>query len=249
MAFDANDPADQEVIKNAIDEALKGVDAKKTELLGETKAEREKRRNLEAELEKLKAVAGDVDLDDYKRLKQAEAEQEKIEAEKKGEYEKLMTNFKEKSAAEIAEAKARGDELQAKLHNTIKTNEILAALSKEEGSVPLLKNAVEARTRIEEIDGKSVVVGLDEKGDPIIAEDGSIGTALDVVKHLKTIEEYQPAFKAHQMFGSGSSKSQGKGHQGGNPWKKDTLNLTQQGQILSSNPALAATLKREAGIS
>jgi hypothetical protein len=51
--------------------------------------------------------------------------------------------------------------------------------------------------------------------------------------------------------GSGSGTGAGTGNGGKvtvNPWKKETRNLTQQGQILRTNPELAARLKAEAGV-
>lgn len=40
----------------------------------------------------------------------------------------------------------------------------------------------------------------------------------------------------------------GEGDSGKNPWKKETRNLTEQGRITREDPALAARLKKEAGL-
>lgn len=45
------------------------------------------------------------------------------------------------------------------------------------------------------------------------------------------------------LFGGGQAQDK----ETVNPWRKETLNLTQQGKILTDNPALAARLKAEAG--
>lgn len=46
--------------------------------------------------------------------------------------------------------------------------------------------------------------------------------------------------------GSGAKGNRGGGPSNDNPWKKDSRNLTRQGQILRENPELAARLKAEA---
>jgi len=249
MAFDANDPEDQKILQDAIAKAMEGAEAKKTELLGETKAEREKRRALESELEKLKASAGDIDAEEYKELKAAKEEQEKRDAEKKGEYAKLTAKQKEESDKKIAAAEGEATKLRTQLHEQITSTAILKALEAEKGNSALLSHVVKSHLKIEETDNGIQIIGLDKNGDPMVAEDGSVGNALDVVKYLKTQEAYQPAFDAHQMGGSGSQASKKLGGSGKNPWKNDSFNLTEQGNIIRSDPTLAATLKREAGVS
>jgi len=188
MAFDANDPEDQKVLQDAIDKAMEGAEAKKTELLGETKAEREKRRALESELEKLKANSNDIDIKEYKELKAAKEEQEKREAEKKGEYEKLTAKQKEDSEKRIAEALGETEKLRAQLHDQITNTAILKALEAEKGNSALLSHVVKSHLRIEETENGIQIIGLDKNGEPMVGEDGKIGTANDVVKYLKTQE-------------------------------------------------------------
>jgi hypothetical protein len=45
----------------------------------------------------------------------------------------------------------------------------------------------------------------------------------------------------------GPRKGGGGGGSGDNPWKKDSWNLTRQGEIAKKDPAQAARLKAEAG--
>lgn len=248
MAFDANDPEDQKILQDAIAKAMEGAEAKKTELLGETKAEREKRRGLEDQLEKLKDSVDGVDVEEYQKLKKAQLEEENRKAEEKGEFEKLKIQLAEKSAAETKAEKDRADGLEARLHSETKTTQILSALAKEKGNPALLTHVVNERIRVEDVDGKLTVVGLDDRGEVMLGEDGKPATVVDVVKHLKTKEEYWGAFDGVDMRGSGSHPSKGIKPGMSNPWKKDAFNLTEQGRISQSDAVLASQLKKEAGV-
>jgi hypothetical protein len=50
------------------------------------------------------------------------------------------------------------------------------------------------------------------------------------------------------LFDSSRTTSQSGATGGENPFKKETFNLTKQGQLVRHNPALAERLKREAGV-
>ena len=247
MAFDANDPADQKVLQDAIAKAMEGVEAKKTQLLGETKEEREKRRNTEAELEKLKSSIDGVDLDKYKTLIANEEAEEQRKAEEKGEFEKLTVAMREKHLADMEKERQEAGRYKDLAFRGSASSEISNALIAEKGSPELLDAVVRGRTQVIEENGMLKTIGLNEDGSPMMTEDGKHGTPLDVVKHLKTIPAYQRAFDAHQMGGSGSRSSVA-GYTGANPFKAETRNLTEQMKILREQPALAQTLKAEAGL-
>lgn len=248
MSVDLNAPEVQEAIKNAVAEQLAGLETKNKELLNETKAEREKRRDLEKQLEQKVDGLSNEQREEYRRLKEAEAEAEKLEAEKKGEYEKVIQKLKDESDKALKTSTDEAEKYKSDLHKEMIENATLRALEKEKGNSALLSHIVKSRLKVEEGDSGRRVVAFDEDGEPMVAEGGATGTALDVVKHLKTKEEYMAAFEGVDIRGSGS-KSTKPGNSGNNPWKKETFNLTEQGRIIQSDPALAATLKKEAGVS
>ena len=65
---------------------------------------------------------------------------------------------------------------------------------------------------------------------------------------LKAIKESDPyLFGDPGKVGSGTNPP-GAGNAEANPWKKETWNLTQQGQILREDPAKATRMKAEAGV-
>ena len=242
---DLNAPEVQAAIKAAREEATKeaeGAIAKKDQLLAETKAEREKRRALEDQLSKLQGV----DADEYEKLKAAQAEQEKAEAEKKGEYEKLTSKLKETYEKQISELTETLTAKEQTLHNTVKSNENLSAMNAEKANAKLLGAVLDQMTRVEEVEGRLVTIGLDERGEPLMTEDGKMGTPRDVVKYLKTKEDYWGAFDASVIQGGSSRPSSGTLSGTKNPWKQESFNLSQQGQIMRQDPALAARLQREA---
>jgi len=63
-------------------------------------------------------------------------------------------------------------------------------------------------------------------------------TAGEYIQQMKTSSEHA------NLFGFDNSVKE---HPISNPWKKESFNLTMQGNILKDNPALAARLRAEAG--
>lgn len=234
-------PADH---SQAIAEATAGLQSKNKEILGEKKAAVERARALE---EKLKAFEG-VDLEEINALKQAQEEQAQKKAEEEGKYSELLAANAEKHKAEVEALQAKAENYRNQFHTKSVETQILAALDKEKGSPTLLMSAIKARLSVEENEGQISIVGLSQSGEPMMTDDGKTATVADVVAHLKTLEEYQPAFEATRISGSGSLTNKG-GKVIANPWKKDSKNLTEQGRLVRENPALAAQLKSEAGVS
>ncbi len=247
MTIDLNAPEVQEAIKKQVEAQIEGLNGKKEELLSEAKAAKKKAADAAAELEKLKASVDGVDVEEYAKLKKLQEDEETRKAEEKGEFDKLKLKLKETHAEELKKAQERAQSLESAFHAEIKMNAILKALEAEEGNSALLSHVVGSRIQVKETESGISVIGLDEKGEPMMTEGGDIATALDVVKHLKTKEEYQPAFKATMHGGGGSGPSRA-GNGKINPWKADTRNLTEQGIITRDNPVLASQLKKEAGI-
>lgn len=89
---------------------------------------------------------------------------------------------------------------------------------------------------------------IDETG-KVITKD-NVGVTPGIAPDVWLTEMGQK--KAHwwgDSKGGGSSGNRGNGPAGGaNPWKKETFNLTQQGQIVKSDPNRAMQLARSAGV-
>jgi hypothetical protein len=79
----------------------------------------------------------------------------------------------------------------------------------------------------------------DKTGEP---DAKAIQTAINAV--LKDL----PELKGTGGAGKGGADFTGGGGGQENPWAKDTFNLTKQGEILRTNPALAEQLQKQAGI-
>lgn len=89
----------------------------------------------------------------------------------------------------------------------------------------------------------------DESGKLFVGDEYKQVAVADYVAQINEDEDNSHHFKPRGGSGSGTSTSTtGGGKTTVNPWAKATRNLTQQGQILRTNPELAARLKAEAGV-
>jgi hypothetical protein len=91
-----------------------------------------------------------------------------------------------------------------------------------------------------ESDGKTPCAGRDGVTPLSLAE--WLDTQVSDAPHLFASSAGGGGGGATSPYGSGSG---GAGH-GDNPWKSESFNLTKQGQIMKTNPALAASLKSAA---
>lgn len=204
---------------------------------------------LKKEVDAFKAKYGDLDPEEYKRLKSIE------DALKSG---KIKGTDAEKILEErTAEMKREHDKALKKLQDentsingrleTLLINEAAVNAGLEKGLRATAKDDLAARARgtFKLVDGKVVAFGADGKemfgreGQPMQIGEW-IDTTLKNAPHL-----FEP-----------SNGTGGKGNQGGaggaggnvNPWKKETFNLTAQGQIFKTNPDLAKRYMAEAGV-
>ncbi len=79
------------------------------------------------------------------------------------------------------------------------------------------------------VDGNNVI-GLQEQLTALKASDAYL---------------FEPSITGHEPFGGDKSSPEGYKD---NPYKKETFNLTKQGQLMRDNPELAAKLKAAAGV-
>lgn len=217
-AFDPEDQATKDAIAAAVDAAVAGLKTKNAELLAEVKANKRK--------------GGEVD---HAELERTEAERDKALSDL-AEVQKQL-----KTATKGAEESTKT--LQAEQGYTSRLlidNGLAAALAEAGVSNPVHAKAAAALLRA------SSQIAVKVEGDARSAMVGDKPLS-EFVKAWSQGDEGKQFVAAQGNSGSGAS---GSGGAAGtvNPWAKDTFNLTQQGKILTENPAQAAAFKSAAGI-
>ena len=222
------------------------------------RAESAKYRTKAKEAEEKLAQFNEVDIEEYRRLKQEKADAVKAKLEEKGEWEKLREqlveahqNEKDAWEKEKAQMLENYQKLEGELANTILGHEIAVAAATAKAinpkTVELILQGLHM-VKVEQTDeGKRIIKVLDTEGngriDPKTGEAMTVPQLLEEMKHSKD--------HAHLFAGGNVGAGSGTEYFGNtsikNPWKKETLNLTLQGQILTKDPALAKRLMAEAG--
>ncbi len=87
-----------------------------------------------------------------------------------------------------------------------------------------------------------IVAGLIDKEKIVIAADGSIAGLEEQITTLKKEKAFLFTDSAPSYNPPGGKPPVS------NPFKKDSLNLTEQGKLLRDNPALARQMAAEAGV-
>lgn len=241
MPLDLNDPdvkkSVDEIVAKQLEESGAGMKRKMDELLKEKKQL----------ADRLKAIPDDFDLEQYTKLQALAEKQREIEERASG-WERLKGDLVSKHQAELQKVAGERDQWVKRYQDNAVRTAMLDAITQADGIPQLLEPLIRSQLRFDEKEG---VVVVDADGNPRL-KDGS-GKALgigDLIAELKANELYSGAFKASGASGGGAGGSaRGGGGAGAqNPWKRESLNLTRQGEIAKSNPALAARLKAEAGV-
>jgi hypothetical protein len=180
---------------------------------------------------KLEAIPEDFDIDEYNRLKDGGGGN--IDEKLKEQRERMSASHKK----EIDGVKAELTEANDLINSHVKLSTLRRVMNEANIHKPYL-GAVEAllTSRITiEGKGKDAVVLLDDK--PID----------EAMKSWASSEDGKVFVAAPGNGGGGGGRGPGGGGQQNNPWKKDSLNLTEQGRIQRENPELARQLASEAG--
>ena len=203
---------------------------------------------------------------DDKAYKKYQKEKDEFDKKKKelddkkladeGQWDALKLKLNETNATALGELTTLKDgeisTLRGALDKSLIDNVSLKAIEKEEGNsfflLPHMKNQTKT---FQKEDGNFDVQVIDKEGNQRFGDDETTPfTVADLVAEMKANEAFAPAFPNANAGGGGNANAGGGGGSGGvNPWKKDTRNVTQQAKLNKDNPALAAQMKKAAGVS
>lgn len=137
---------------------------------------------------------------------------------------------------DAAELKQQITDLQAK--NRAATEAYEKQIREQRFSFALERAAATAQAR----NVKAVVALMDTSKISLDGDD-----LIGVETQIAAIKRSDPYLFGVELWGQGPEGTGKPPRVALNPWKKETFNLTKQGEILRSDPDLAAKLKREAG--
>jgi hypothetical protein len=140
------------------------------------------------------------------------------------------------------------EKLEGELQDTILSHEIAVAASVAKAINPkLVEMVAKTMTKVEQLeDGRRVTRVLDAEGNSRVdLKTDEPFRISQLLEEMKQTEEYAHLF-AGSKIGAGSETTIVGGRRILNPWKKETMNLTEQGRIFKENPELARRLKAEA---
>lgn len=171
-----------------------GLVEKNKELLGELKAERAKRKDLE------KALGG-LDLDAAREAIEFKANADEEQAKRRGEFDKLRERDKAAYDKKLAEREAREAKLTKALHARLVDYELDKAIRAEGGDPEYVLE--KGRPRV-------TVVETDEGWDVVVAgPDGKPASMGELAKELR--ERFPKAFDGSGSSGSGARAGAGGG--------------------------------------
>lgn len=202
-----------------------------------------KRDDLIVKLAKLKNFEKYEELD-IEELIEFKDNAERNLLKEKGKYDELYQRDKQKLEAEKDELRRKEEERQAERER--EKQEIVQMKIDSAAMAIYAKKDVIAPDQLLALTRSKLK--LNEQGDPIAVEGYRETPLEDYTQELKDNPGYQHHFKSSGATGSGGRPNLGQSGDGlVNPWRKETWNLTQQGQIFKSNPQRADALKAQAG--
>lgn len=171
--------------------------------------------------------------------KESELEPDKIQS--------IYKKAEEKYLKELEQYKTTNSKLLSRVEKATIDDAAIRAISEEKGSVDLLLPIIRNLVKVEfdsEYRPHTVVHDLD--GERMVDGQGNMSIK-DLVKYLKRNERFSRAFEAENKSGAGTAVGNNSVSLTNNPWRKETVNITEQLNLLHTNPALAQRLKRDAG--
>jgi len=242
LGLDLNDEQRQKILdaaKAAHESDVAGLKAKRDELL-------DAQRKLKDDIKRFEGI----DPERARKLEQMLAENEEAKLIADGKIDELVNKrlsreqatWQSQLEAKDAEAQQYRQQVEALQGMTIKSG--IAAAAHKAGLAP---TAVEDAQLIAQHSGWTVEDGVpvlrNSQGEVVRGKEGPIRFDEWLESQRETRPHWFPTPK-----GSGAPGSKSGGSSNDNPWKKDSFNLTRQGQLLRSDPQLAERLKAEAGV-
>jgi hypothetical protein len=176
-------------------------------------SEQAAKRELQAARERLEKYSAldDVDVEEYRKMKQEKIDREVQEAEKKGQWDKLRAQMQEQHAEELKTRETEVERLRNELRNEKIDSKLQEALlSQEVTSVGAKLLPYELKKKIDfvEEDGKFAVRILGEDGKTArVNADGEYLQISDLVKEAR--EEFPDLFKGSAASGGGAPNQSG----------------------------------------
>lgn len=217
---------------------------------------RVKAKELSEQMAALEAKFAAIDLEKYDDMLKREKELEEQAAKKSGDFESMRKKLVEDSEKtlrakdeELNKAAANIKQLEAAMDKLVMSYEIALQASAAEAINPkLLELAIAQEAFVEQGDDGSRSLRFKDavSGIRLSPKTGLPFTLKERLEEMKQDPETAMLFKGGK-YGTGSSSVPG-GPSAGNPWKKETFNLTEQGKITRESPDLAKRLRAEAGV-
>lgn len=242
LGIELDDTAKQKILdaaKEAHDTDVAGLKAKRDELL-------EAQRNLKDQVKQYEGI----DPERARQLEKVLAENEEAKLIADGKIDELI---QKRLSREQATWQSQLENKDAELEQTRKQIEALQGVTISSGIASAGQKVGLAPTAIEDAQVIARHAGWQvEDGAPVLRDgEGNVVRGKNGPIMFDEWLESQREARPHWFptpKGSGAPGNRNGSGQSDNPWKKDTFNLSKQGQILRDNPEQAARLKAEAGV-
>lgn len=156
--------------------------------------------------------------DEIQELLEAQEKTARTEAEKRGEFDKILAQVNEKNAQAL---KAKDDAIVAmrkRIESELIDKNAIAAIAAAKGKPKLLLPHVQRHVRVDE---NFNVMVVDDKGDPRVNGKGEPLGISDFIDEMRQSEDFGAAFEGSGQSGSGTPPTNGTGGPKGRITKAD----------------------------
>lgn len=241
LGIELDDEAKQKILdaaREAHNTDVAGLKAKRDELL-------DSQRKLKDQIQKFEGI----DPERVKKLESMLAENEEAKLIADGKIDELVSKRLSREQATWQSQLEQKDTETQQLRQQVEALQgatINSGIASAGAKVGLAPTAIEDAQLIARHSGWVLEEGVPvlRKGEEVVrGKNGPITFEEWLESQRETRPHWFPTPK-----GSGSTGNRGGGQHANNPWKKDSFNLTRQGQLMRENPELAERLMAEAGV-
>ncbi len=150
--------------------------------------------------------------DEIQELIEAQEAQNRSQAEKRGEFDKILAQVNEKHATALKAKEETVAQMRKRLESELVDSKAIAAIAAAKGKTKLLLPLVKNQLRVDE-NFNVVVLGADGET-PKVNDKGEPLTINDLVNEMRASEDFGAAFEGSGQSGSGTRPTNGSG---GNP--------------------------------